>query len=291
MNSTQEQKYALLRDTDRDSLAESVHQSRENLPDGVAYTQSRCKGKGWLWWGFLLVLLGANVTLGALYLGTWTESHDHPGEISKYAGLAYDKPTVFDWESEYGPSSENRTRQDELWESLAISPGMVALTDDFARSKGLHLSQRFPWDQSRGIYLLNGYHKLHCLKKIRRWIVATERGSHRIDKFHHIEHCLDILRQDILCEADDLPLYTTPGPSKDSGVNEVHHCRDWNKLEAWAKANTACFGYVNETGDESGGLQYYRYCPKDSPFAPLMRKYFHLPEDYYEEPVEKVPPY
>lgn len=77
--------------------------------------------------------------------------------------MAYDKPTVYDWESGYGPHNKNQTLQDELWESMRISPGVVALTDDYARSKGLHLSQRFPWDENYGIYFISGYHKLHCL--------------------------------------------------------------------------------------------------------------------------------
>lgn len=77
--------------------------------------------------------------------------------------MAYDKPTVYDWMSDYGPHNKNQTLQDELWESLRISPGVVALSDDFARSKGLHLSQRFPWDENYGIYFISGYHKLHCL--------------------------------------------------------------------------------------------------------------------------------
>ncbi|KAL1984942.1 hypothetical protein VTN96DRAFT_8498 [Rasamsonia emersonii] len=282
MNSRDEQKYSLLRDSD-------AAESAGDLPEGV--THSRRGSKGWLWWTGLLASLAANVILAALYIGTIWNRNQHPQGISKYAGLAYDKPTVYDWMSDYGPHNKNQTLQDELWESLRISPGVVALSDDFARSKGLHLSQRFPWDENYGIYFISGYHKLHCLKKIRRWIVTTERGTHKIDNINHILHCLDILRQDVLCEADDLPLYTTLGPSKDTGVDEVHYCRDWNKLEEWAIANSACFGYVNETHDESGGIKYYKYCPKGSPFAPAMRKYFGLPDDYYEEPVEQVPPY
>lgn len=52
---------------------------------------------------------------------------------------------------------------------------MIALTDEFARSKNLRTSQRFPWDKSRGIYLINGYHKLHCL--VRSSILRMGRGK------------------------------------------------------------------------------------------------------------------
>lgn len=128
-------------------------------------------------------------------------------------------------------------------------------------------------------------------KKIRRWIVATERNTTRIDDWHHILHCLDTLRQNILCEADDTPLYNTGKEGKQAGPEEVRHCRSWEKMEEWAIQNSGCFGYVNETGDESGGLKYYKYCPKDSPFLPAVRKYFGYPDDWFEEPIEQVPPY
>lgn len=128
-------------------------------------------------------------------------------------------------------------------------------------------------------------------KKIRRWIVATERNSTRIDNWHHILHCLDTLRQNILCEADDTPLYNTQMEGKQAGPDEVRHCRSWDEMEAWAVRHSGCFGYVNETADESGGLDYYKYCPEGSRFLPAVREYFGLPDDWFEVPVEQVPPY
>ena len=32
-----------------------------------------------------------------------------------------------------------------------------------ALASGLPVAQRFPWDQSKGVYLLNGHHNLHCI--------------------------------------------------------------------------------------------------------------------------------
>ncbi|KAL2001276.1 hypothetical protein VTN02DRAFT_1965 [Thermoascus thermophilus] len=283
MDHRKEQEYALLPVDDH-------HDSKHSLVGGAARQYASLSKRTVILGASLLAFsVTLNVILVILYFGAKDyTSYDAP---SRYAGLFYDNPTVFNWTSDYGPSSTNHTRQDELWEAYAISPGMIALTDEFARSKKLRTSQRFPWDQSRGIYLINGYHKLHCLKKIRRWIMATERGSNRIDRLEHIQHCLDSLRQDILCEADDTPLYSTPGPDKNVGMDEVRQCRSWSKLEAWARSRSACFGYINETGDESGGIQYYRYCPRGSPFASTMRKYFGYGDDYFAEPIERVPPY
>ena len=41
--------------------------------------------------------------------------------------------------------------------------GLVALDDEYVAAKGLPLAQRYPWDTSKGMYLLQGYHNLHCL--------------------------------------------------------------------------------------------------------------------------------
>ncbi|KAH8705818.1 hypothetical protein BGW36DRAFT_354212 [Talaromyces proteolyticus] len=208
-----------------------------------------------------------------------------------YSGLPHDQPVVYDWESPFGPGNQNSTLQDEVWEAMTIGQGIISLPKDWAKAKGLHPSATFPWDHSRAVYLVAGYHKLHCIKKIRRWIVATERGSQRTDHYEHVLHCLDGIRQAILCEGDDTPLYLSEVGDKISGRDEPRQCRDWSKLDRWAKENTACYGYDNEAADDSGGIKHYKYCPRDSPYAPVMREYFGLPDDYYEEPVEEVPSY
>ena len=43
---------------------------------------------------------------------------------------------------------------------------MIALPDDYIAQKSLHVSQRFPWDKTKGVYLLNGHHALHCTVRI-----------------------------------------------------------------------------------------------------------------------------
>ena len=60
-------------------------------------------------------------------------------------------------------SSENTTHADELWKALAPNVGMVAVDNDFGRKMDLYATEQFPWDQSKGIYMLEGYHSLHCL--------------------------------------------------------------------------------------------------------------------------------
>ena len=60
-------------------------------------------------------------------------------------------------------SSENTTHADELWKALAPNVGMVAVDNDFGGKMDLYATGQFPWDQSKGVYMLEGYHSLHCL--------------------------------------------------------------------------------------------------------------------------------
>lgn len=39
----------------------------------------------------------------------------------------------------------------------------MALPQKFVSEKGLPHAMRFPWDDDKGVYLLQGYHNLHCL--------------------------------------------------------------------------------------------------------------------------------
>ena len=56
----------------------------------------------------------------------------------------------------------NVTLRNEAWDAISIDAGMIAVPDDFVAEKGLPPSQRFVWDKSKSVYLLNGHHTLHC---------------------------------------------------------------------------------------------------------------------------------
>ena len=59
--------------------------------------------------------------------------------------------------------NENLTVASEAWEKLSGDPGVVALSDDWVVEKHLPKALRFPWDETKGVYLLQSFHNLHCL--------------------------------------------------------------------------------------------------------------------------------
>jgi hypothetical protein len=58
---------------------------------------------------------------------------------------------------------DNITEVAWLWEELSGDPGVVALPKEFVSKNGLPQAIGFPWDTDKGVYLLQGFHNLHCL--------------------------------------------------------------------------------------------------------------------------------
>ena len=60
-------------------------------------------------------------------------------------------------------SGPNTTQTDALWKALPANVGMVAIDKQMSEDMSLYATESFPWDHSKGVYLLEGYHSLHCL--------------------------------------------------------------------------------------------------------------------------------
>ena len=76
------------------------------------------------------------------------------------AGLTQDTSSVLDGLSPY--TDANVTLRDQMWLDINVDDGMIAIDDTDVAKWNLPTSQRFPWDTSKGIYLLQGHHNLHC---------------------------------------------------------------------------------------------------------------------------------
>ena len=61
--------------------------------------------------------------------------------------------------------SPNKTAQEIAWKQIDEDghEGVIALSATDAQSRGLLPAQRWPWDKSKSIYIINGYHQLHCV--------------------------------------------------------------------------------------------------------------------------------
>ena len=123
--------------------------------------------------------------------------------------------------------------------------------------------------------------------------IAYHNGT-QLDGYPPLVHCMDHLLQNIICEADDTPMYTSRTPKKDAGLHQTRMCRSWDALNRWAESRTSCYVFINETQGVDTEYNRYKYCPKDSPYADQMRSRLGLPEGWYEErpaEIDSMSPY
>lgn len=99
-----------------------------------------------------------------------------------------------------------------------------------------------PLNDEQGGYLatLDVFHTLHCVNKIRKLHYSDYYNDPNPveDQREHFDHCIDLLRQVIMCHGD-VSLhpyqwkddYRWPWPS----MRTEHQCRNWDSLMAWSK--------------------------------------------------------
>ncbi|KAF7946161.1 hypothetical protein EAE96_009164 [Botrytis aclada] len=196
--------------------------------------------------------------------------------VSRYARLKYDTPLIYYNHTDY--MSNNDTLQDEMWDGIDTSPLVVALDDKWAIEHQLPLSVfRFPWDsEAKGIYFLKAFHGLHCLKVLRRAFIDYERGSEIGSSAGHVHHCLDALRQDMMCNADDTPMPMNDFPNK-IGHEQVRMCRNFDQLIQWTKEpeRHACYHrWSDYKGRVKNRMEMFAFCEEESQYYGKMTQYF-----------------
>lgn len=88
--------------------------------------------------------------------------------------------------------------------------------------------------------------------------------------YAHTVHCLNILRESIMCNADDQPMYT--GHLHDNvhhkeavaGRGTIKMCRNWDTLVEWAHAHSACYTSIHRGDPNFLETDRYKHCPDDS---------------------------
>ena len=83
-------------------------------------------------------------------------TQNYPASLSRHLTEPYYEETPFS-------DDQNDSFAANLWHDIDIDSGVIALSDDYVASKSLLPAQRFPWDATKGIYIIHGYHNLHCL--------------------------------------------------------------------------------------------------------------------------------
>ncbi len=195
MSTRQEEIYRLLQDQtecgSKESLSDCQSLKSHQDPDASLVDRLKAQTKGRSTAIPLLILSGViNVLLVALLISysldssllTQKENRADSVNSSPYgqtvylqkgaiansppAGLTLSESVEFPYSTGYGPEVTNHSLLDDRWEAIDINSGVVAITDEWASEHNLAPTQRFPWDTSKGVYLITAFHTLHCLVRL-----------------------------------------------------------------------------------------------------------------------------
>lgn len=131
-----------------------------------------------------------------------------------------------------------RPEQDEAWESLLRYNNLRVQEADLEKANLTSV----PLKDDAGGYLatLDVFHSLHCVNKVRKSYYSDYYHDPNpiADQQEHFDHCIDLLRQVIMCHGD-ISLHTYewkddyrwPWPS----MQTTHQCRNWDMLMEWSK--------------------------------------------------------
>ncbi|KAL4955393.1 hypothetical protein BDW69DRAFT_182590 [Aspergillus filifer] len=199
---------------------------------------------------------------------------------STYANLPTNVRDTLHWNTEY--SSNNETDVDSLWRgSIPWESGIIALTKQEAQAMNLPKSQPFPWDpQGKSIYIINAHHILHCVRNLYISIHEYRHNTPQSITYPHILHCLDSIRLETICTADDTPRYIPPNAVHGfrPGDGQTRQCRDWTQLDAFVRQHDPCYRYICPGNETVSNLERFKYCSADSEYLPRIREYFGLGE-------------
>lgn len=85
----------------------------------------------------------------------------------------------------------------------------------------------------RRVFVVSYFHQLHCLRGIQRGIVFPEATDDVSPAPEHIHHCINYLRQTLLCTAADMLEkgdFMASSFSSGSTIGDALVCQDWEVL-------------------------------------------------------------
>ncbi|KAG9230528.1 hypothetical protein BJ875DRAFT_487885 [Amylocarpus encephaloides] len=272
--------------------------NNDELPDGSSTLSFPAKQSSRHLFITICMLLGLSVVLNIVHtVGFMLSSGFGVAQPLLLAKVGPHLTVQTQWLQTSRYSSRNDTERDVHWDNINYDNGLVAVPESWARDRDLPMGSVFPWDNTKRIYLINAYHAMHCLKNIYRAFMEYQESLPQSIAPEHIHHCLDQIRSDVICHADDTPRVTTSDMRPVTAECQIRTCRNWEALNAWTLANPACYRYGDpEVEDEKESqIERMKFCPEGTPELEVVRKYFNKGKEWLpaEEKLwswfEKVP--
>ncbi|KAH8897914.1 hypothetical protein GQ53DRAFT_818168 [Thozetella sp. PMI_491] len=210
------------------------------------------------------------VTFAPKHLGgddEWAQYTPVPKEAFEYHDVVFhrDFGPEARFFSEYSGWPNDET--DRRWKAL-YEHGFSYI-DSNSHDKLLNKTLRTPMPGKEDSYMvvLDVFHQLHCLNTIRRYFYPkrynltffNDDGTVSYEKWIHVDHCIDTIRQSLMCNADTSANGYDWFPSIHYlriHLNSVHRCRNWDMVRDWAKEHYVPYnGRMAHVNEETGRLE------------------------------------
>ncbi|KAH8798667.1 hypothetical protein F5884DRAFT_140582 [Xylogone sp. PMI_703] len=145
------------------------------------------------------------------------------------------QPFDYEWNNLTEYETDGSRYADDKWRDIfPAGGGYIKITQSFAKQYSIPSSMTAS-NSSDMVYILAGFHQLHCMDVVRDTIYQLN-GTMMISnpiQWDHILHCVDALRQALKCFLDPTLITLEPGwPGVPNG--QLHVCRNYEALKTWA---------------------------------------------------------
>ncbi|KAI8298365.1 Cyclochlorotine biosynthesis protein O [Colletotrichum sp. SAR11_240] len=248
------------------SRYESLPQA-EGKEAGVSSRRSRWFNHRWPQSNILLITTNS-VTLIALIYTIWT---GEPNTSTKgctqtlstpspaLEAIKYKTPEHYNAEFRQtnkwrGPPGNHSNAVDVAWHEIELGAGGIWVSEEEVNLLNMTDSAELPFhkipEEKGGGYLamLEVFHLLHCLNSLRMGLFYNYEHYKFLDEgvpdeniFTHYDHCIDMLRMNLMCYADVTPaLFVDPlsNPLRRDALpnwSSMHTCRDFDAILDWNK--------------------------------------------------------
>ncbi|KAK4209262.1 hypothetical protein QBC37DRAFT_294967 [Rhypophila decipiens] len=207
------------------------------MSDGTLYARHASRKRN-RFFNMNTALLAANVILLVAGLGVWIKVNSllkgfscGPREDVFEPDLLFDTRTTFQPHSYLGGRPKNDTN--EAWRRLQPpGDGIVEIPNHLTGNLPPSLPAPNNKEHAK-VYGVSMFHQLHCLNFLRyAYYPETVEDFPPDEVEFHRDHCLDYIRQGIMCAGD-----FTLEPLTEVGINGMgatHQCRSFERMFSWA---------------------------------------------------------
>ncbi|KAF2450356.1 hypothetical protein P171DRAFT_138733 [Karstenula rhodostoma CBS 690.94] len=201
-----------------------------------------------MWFAGSLLFFASALLLHTRSRGGHAEIYSPVQDHVRYKTVVFDaslgKETVY--------MEDPSPRVDKAWEDL-YDFGISWLTPTEA-SHLPNLTSRLSENPSHYVTGLDVFHQLHCLNLLRKRLHPTYYVN---DTHVPFAHCLDQLRQSLMCASDTATMPWSWSKSRERmvvGARTVHTCRDFEGVREWARGRRVDGGFRKDVFVEGSAV-------------------------------------